>query len=74
MKEWAVVQDGPASGLSYPSSSKKHINWDKVEVEEDKLEGDAALNSVFQVRKFMMRSHPFPRISTRTQMMTNAER
>eukprot|EP01127_Copromyxa_protea_P008447 TRINITY_DN1939_c0_g1_i2.p2 TRINITY_DN1939_c0_g1~~TRINITY_DN1939_c0_g1_i2.p2 ORF type:complete len:349 (+),score=108.71 TRINITY_DN1939_c0_g1_i2:2055-3101(+) len=48
VKEWAVVQDGPATGLTYPSSSKKHINWDKVEVEEDKLEGDAALNSVFQ--------------------------
>lgn len=39
---------------SYPSSSKKPKNWDKLEVEitkeekEEKLEGDAALNQLFQ--------------------------
>jgi len=47
VKEWAVVSEGK-TGLNYPSSSKKATNWDKVTVDEDKLEGDAALNSVFQ--------------------------
>jgi suppressor of G2 allele of SKP1 len=34
----------------YPSSSRKKLNWDQLEkeVEEEKLEGDAALNKVFQ--------------------------
>jgi len=34
----------------YPSSSKKKKNWDQVvaQVEEEKLEGEQALNKVFQ--------------------------
>jgi len=34
----------------YPSSSKKTIDWGAIDktIEEDKLEGDAALNKVFQ--------------------------
>jgi len=34
--------------LSYPTSSKKGTSFDKLQIEEDKLEGDAALNQVFQ--------------------------
>ena len=40
----------PSAPPSYPSSSKKPKDWDKIEVEikkeekEEKLEGDAALN------------------------------
>eukprot|EP01126_Amoeba_proteus_P065659 TRINITY_DN9377_c0_g2_i4.p1 TRINITY_DN9377_c0_g2~~TRINITY_DN9377_c0_g2_i4.p1 ORF type:complete len:281 (-),score=53.02 TRINITY_DN9377_c0_g2_i4:135-977(-) len=47
VQKWAVVQDGE-SGLAYPTSSKKPVNWDKVTVEEEKLEGDRALHNVFQ--------------------------
>ena len=42
--------NAPSVPLSYPSSSKKAKDWDKLEVEikkeekEEKLEGDAALN------------------------------
>jgi suppressor of G2 allele of SKP1 len=34
----------------YPSSSRKKFNWDELEKEvgEEKLEGDQALNKVFQ--------------------------
>jgi len=45
---WSTVQDGPSKGLAYPSSARKHSDWDKIAPEEDKLEGDAALNQVFQ--------------------------
>ena len=47
MNRPANVQAVPPS---YPSSSKKAKDWDKIEVEikkeekEEKLEGDAALN------------------------------
>jgi len=44
---WGTVQDGPSKGLSYPSSAKKAVNFDSIVPEEDKLEGDAALNNVF---------------------------
>ena len=43
-----------ASAPSYPSSNKKQVDWDKVdkevseELEGEKLEGDAALNKLFQ--------------------------
>jgi len=50
VKTWDTIQDSlsTTSGLSYPSSSKKATNWEKIAVDEEKLEGDAALNSVFQ--------------------------
>eukprot|EP01091_Cochliopodium_minus_P001145 TRINITY_DN1101_c0_g1_i1.p1 TRINITY_DN1101_c0_g1~~TRINITY_DN1101_c0_g1_i1.p1 ORF type:complete len:350 (+),score=119.16 TRINITY_DN1101_c0_g1_i1:45-1094(+) len=50
---------------SYPSSSKKRIDWDKIEVQEDELQGEDALNKVFKdiykngnedQRKAMMKS------------------
>ena len=43
-----------ASAPSYPSSNRKQVDWDKVdkdvseELEGEKLEGDAALNKLFQ--------------------------
>ncbi|XP_053563929.1 protein SGT1 homolog [Bombina bombina] len=49
-----IKQFTPDSVLKYPSSSKYTKNWDKivVEIKEDekneKLEGDAALNELFQ--------------------------
>ncbi|CAF0800354.1 unnamed protein product [Rotaria sordida] len=51
MNRTPTVQSVPPS---YPSSSKKAKDWDKFEVEikkeekEEKLEGDAALNQLFQ--------------------------
>jgi len=50
---WNSVSDSkePKPGLNYPSSSKKgDKNWDKMAstVEEEKVEGEAALNQVFQ--------------------------
>ncbi|CAF5120816.1 unnamed protein product, partial [Rotaria magnacalcarata] len=51
MNRAPTVQSVPPS---YPSSSKKPKDWDKLEVEikkeekEEKLEGDAALNQLFQ--------------------------
>lgn len=47
LEAWGTVQDGPSKGLSYPSSSKKAVAWDSIKPEEEKLEGDAALNQVF---------------------------
>ena len=54
---------------AYPSSSKKHVDWSAVEravgAEEDKPEGEQALNALFQqifrdgtdeVKKAMMKS------------------
>jgi suppressor of G2 allele of SKP1 len=44
----------PASTHAYPTSSHIHRNWDKLaadiekEEQEEKLEGDAALNQLFQ--------------------------
>jgi len=48
VETWGSIHDGgPSSSLTYPSSSKKHVDFDKMKVEEEKLEGDAALNQVF---------------------------
>jgi len=47
VEKWGSVFEGESKGLSYPSSAKKHVDFDKVMVEEDKPEGDAALNQVF---------------------------
>lgn len=53
-KPGAVVNPWPDTSSAnkhlYPSSSRKKLNWDQLEkeVEEEKLEGDAALNKVFQ--------------------------
>lgn len=33
---------------SYPSSSKKKVDWDALTVDEEKPEGEAALNGLFQ--------------------------
>ena len=33
---------------SYPSSSKKKVNWDKLEIDEDEVHGEDALNKVFK--------------------------
>jgi suppressor of G2 allele of SKP1 len=41
----AVLSAGPPC---YPSSSKKAKDWDKVALEDDKPEGEAALNALFQ--------------------------
>ena len=59
IKAWDSVEDPKASkGLAYPSSAKSAAktgrDWDKLAkesgaLEEDKLEGDAALNQVFSV-------------------------
>jgi len=58
--QWATLQAKPgafvnpwpdtsgANKHAYPSSSRKKLDWDKIEVEEEKVEGDAALNKVFQ--------------------------
>jgi len=62
VSQWTALEAKPGASLNpwpdtskadkhtYPSSSRKKLNWDKLaqEVEEDKLEGDAALNKVFQ--------------------------
>ncbi|CAI5532009.1 unnamed protein product [Closterium sp. Naga37s-1] len=50
------VSDETAEKLKhmYPSSRKQHVNWDQLEAEvkaeekDEKLEGDAALNKLFQ--------------------------
>ncbi|KAJ3163070.1 Cochaperone protein [Geranomyces michiganensis] len=53
---------------TYPSSSKKHTNWDAIgkETDDDKPEGEAALNALFQsiykdatpdTRRAMMKSY-----------------
>jgi len=45
------LADRPAS---YPSSNRKNVDWNKVdqqaaeEIENEKLEGDAALNKLFK--------------------------
>lgn len=50
----APVASAAASKPVYPSSSKKHKNWDQLESEakkeeaEEKPEGDAALNALFK--------------------------
>lgn len=53
--EYTGAASAPAAAPSnvkhvYPSSSKKKKNWDELasQVEEDKLEGEQALNKVFQ--------------------------
>jgi len=59
---------------AYPSSSKKKKNWDQLasQVDEDKLEGEQALNKVFQdiygngseeQRRAMMKSFVSPALS-----------
>jgi len=45
---WQAVVDNPNQKLAYPSSYSKHVDWDKIEVPEEKLEGDHALNGVFK--------------------------
>jgi len=54
---WCCVMLGQSSGEGvhkYPSSSHCHHNWDaleaqvKAEEKDEKLEGDAALNELFQ--------------------------
>ncbi|KAJ3190542.1 hypothetical protein HK101_008713 [Irineochytrium annulatum] len=72
-EEQGVVQtmadiNGAGKGPSYPSSSKKKQNWDAVakSVDEEKPEGEAALNTLFQqiykdasedTRRAMMKSY-----------------
>ncbi|ORX77530.1 SGS-domain-containing protein [Anaeromyces robustus] len=45
-----VTSVNDADKPSYPSSSKKRYNWDELEksIEDEKPEGDAALNNLFQ--------------------------
>jgi len=47
----AVIDPKKEKGLTYPSSKNNQKDWDKVEVppdNDDKLDGDAALNKLFQ--------------------------
>lgn len=51
---FSEILQASSQAPKYPSSSKKSKDWDKVEKEiakqeeEDKPEGDAALNALFQ--------------------------
>ncbi|KAI8592241.1 SGS domain-containing protein [Geranomyces variabilis] len=74
-EEDAAVPAGKIAGVAaaddvkaYPSSSKKHTNWDAIakETDDDKPEGEAALNALFQsiykdatpdTRRAMMKSY-----------------
>ncbi|KAJ3180667.1 Cochaperone protein [Geranomyces variabilis] len=74
-EEDAAVPAGKVVGVAasedvkaYPSSSKKHTNWDAIakETDDDKPEGEAALNALFQsiykdatpdTRRAMMKSY-----------------
>jgi suppressor of G2 allele of SKP1 len=46
--EWFAGDVNAPPPSHYPTSHPKKVDWDKLEVEEEKLSGDAALNKVFQ--------------------------
>jgi suppressor of G2 allele of SKP1 len=54
VEKWGSVFEGESKGLSYPSSAKRHVDFDKVQVEEEKPEGDAALNQVFSTHSVIL--------------------
>lgn len=46
LRNWdSAAQPQPPT---YPSSSKKRVNWDKIEVPEEEPQGEDALNKVFK--------------------------
>ena len=50
MAKSAIAVESAQKPPSYPSSSKKRVDWSVVEkqVDDEKPEGDAALNQLFQ--------------------------